>query len=528
MPPWNDDDAASTELVPQPLRPAAAAAESFALSVMAGPDEGRRFVVAPGLPSRALAGTSPACDITLTDRLVSRRHAAFELAGARLRVTDLGSTNGTFVQGIRVGDAYLQGTELVRLGETVLRVEALGVTQAVELPRAVRFGKLVGASEEMRRLYPLCERLASSSVPVVIEGETGTGKEVLAEAIHEQGARAAGPFVVFDCTAVPPTLVESALFGHERGAFTGANEARRGVFEEAHGGTLLLDEIGDLDMGLQAKLLRAIQRSEVQRVGSNRWIRVDIRVLAATRRDLEREIQAGRFRDDLFYRLAVARIELPPLRKRHGDVTVLAHHLWRQLAGRGVPFPQGFAERLEDYDWPGNVRELYNAVARRVALGEAAPIETTRAGVSAAGAAGPASTPQPAGSAGPASAPGPASVGPASAPGPASVGPASVGPASAPGPASAAVAPATPVPPSSGAPAEGGDGAEAATSGDVIEEILALDLPLPRARERIVEHFERRYVQRVLAQHGGNVRSAAAASGIARRYFQILRARRST
>ncbi|WP_437301016.1 sigma 54-interacting transcriptional regulator [Sorangium sp. So ce426] len=465
MPPLSDDDAASTELLPGPVRPAAAAAASFALSVMAGPDEGRRFTVAPGLPSRVLAGTSPACDIPLTDRLVSRRHAAFELAGARLRVTDLGSTNGTFVQGIRVGDAYLQGSELVRIGETVLRVEALGVTQAAELSPAVQFGRLLGASEEMRRLYPLCERLAASSVPVVIEGETGTGKEVLAEALHEQGPRAAGPFVVFDCTAVPPTLVESALFGHERGAFTGANEARRGVFEEAHGGTLLLDEIGDLDLSLQAKLLRAIQRSEVQRVGSNRWIRVDIRVLAATRRDLEREIQAGRFRDDLFFRLAVARIELPPLRKRRGDVTVLAHHFFRQLAGRGALFPQGFGERLEDYDWPGNVRELYNAVARRVALGEDAPIEITRAGLASPGA---------------------------------------------------------PAPPSTRG------GAEPGTSGDIVEEILALNLPLPRAREQVVEHFERRYVQRVLAQHGGNVSNAAAASGIARRYFQILRARRST
>jgi DNA-binding NtrC family response regulator len=516
MPPWNDDDAASTDLLAGPVQPDTTAAESFALSVMSGPDEGRRFTVAPGLPARVLVGKSPACDLPLTDRLVSRRHAAFELAGPRLRVTDLGSTNGTFVQGIRVGDAYLQGGELVRLGETVLRVEALGLTQAAELSRAVRFGKLVGASEEMRRLYPLCERLAASSVPVVIEGETGTGKEVLAEAIHEQGPRAAGPFVVFDCTAVPPTLVESALFGHERGAFTGANEARRGVFEEAHGGTLLLDEIGDLDLALQAKLLRAIQRSEVQRVGSNRWIRVDIRVLAATRRDLEREIQAGRFRDDLFFRLAVARIELPPLRKRRGDVTVLAHHFWRQLAGRGVPFPQGFSERLEDYDWPGNVRELYNAVARRVALGEAAPIETARSGLASSG--GPAST------RGPASARGPASTrGPASARGPAST----AEPAPPSGAAWPAIAPSAGGPPSSTALAEAGEGAEPAISGDVIEEILALDLPLARARERIVEHFERRYVQRVLAQHGGNVRSAAAASGIARRYFQILRARRS-
>ena len=504
MPPWTDDNDASTQLAPRPGGPAAT--ESFALTVFAGPEEGRRFTVAPGLPARVLAGTSPACDIPLTDRMVSRRHAAFELAGPHLRVTDLDSTNGTFVQGLRVGDALLRGGELVRLGETVLRAEALGATPGPELPRSARFGKLLGASEEMRRLYPLCERLAAASVPVIIEGETGTGKEVLAEAIHEQGPRAAKPFVVFDCTAVPPTLVESALFGHERGAFTGASEARRGVFEEANGGTLLLDEIGDLELALQAKLLRAIERSEVQRVGSNRWIRVDIRVIAATRRDLEREIQAGRFRDDLFFRLAVARIELPPLRRRRGDITELSHHFWRELADRGIPFPDGFAERLEDYDWPGNVRELYNAVARRVALGETAPIETARSG--------PASAPD-----GPASAPGaPPMSRPGAAPGVAwTPAPPSTtsGPASAPGPASA-----------TGSAWAGAEAATSGDTGDVIEEVLALDLPLARARERVVEHFERRYVQRVLAQHGGNVRSAAAASGIARRYFQILRARR--
>jgi DNA-binding NtrC family response regulator len=417
-----------------------------------GPDAGKSLVVAPGQPSRALVGQSPACALRLTDRLVSRRHAALELAGARLRLTDLGSTNGTFAQGLAVIDALLAGGELLRLGESTLRVELCAPSAEERLTAATRFGKLVGASPEMRRLYPLCERIAASAVPVIIEGETGTGKEVLAESLHEQGPRAGGPFVVFDCTAVAPSLVESALFGHERGAFTGATESRRGVFEEAHGGTLLLDELGDLDLPLQAKLLRALERGEVQRVGSSRWTRVDVRVLAATRRDLDREIQLGRFRDDLFFRLAVARVELPPLRRRAGDIAVLAHHFWRRIAPASLPFPGDFAARLEAYDWPGNVRELYNAVARRVALGELAPISAAR--------------------------------------------------------------PEAAAPPAGGAP-----------SADVVEQILAEDLPLVRARERVVEDFERRYVQRVLAQHGGNVTSAAAASGIARRYFQLLKAR---
>ncbi|MGH7270919.1 MAG: sigma 54-interacting transcriptional regulator, partial [Polyangiaceae bacterium] len=194
------------------------------------------------------------------------------------------------------------------------------------------FGRMLGRSAEMRRLYPLCARLAQSEVSVVIEGETGTGKEVLAEALHEASLRAAGPFVVFDCAAVAPSLLESALFGHERGAFTGALAQRIGIFEQAHGGTLFIDEIGELDALLQPKLLRAIERGEVQRVGSSRWEKVDVRILAATRRNLDREVHAGRFRDDLFFRLAVVRIELPPLRERHGDVAVLSAHFWGQIA----------------------------------------------------------------------------------------------------------------------------------------------------------------------------------------------------
>ena len=418
---------------------------AFIVDVVEGPDRGLRFALDSTRPSSALVGQSAVCDIRLTDRQVSRRHAALDFTDKGLRLTDLESTNGTHVAGLRIGEAYLAGGEIVRLGQTALRiVRALSGTK-IETSTACGFGRLVGESPEMRRLYPLCERLAQSDVPVVIEGETGTGKEVLAEALHEASPRAAGPFIVFDCTAVPPSLLESALFGHERGAFTGALAQRRGVFEEADGGTLFLDEIGDLDLSLQPKLLRAIERGEVQRVGSNRWMRQNVRIIAATRRDLDREVQAGRFRDDLFFRLAVGRIELPPLRRRRGDIAVLTRHFWLAIAGEGRAVSPGLVERFEDYSWPGNVRELQNAIARHVAVGEF--------------------------------------------------------------PAPAAVA------------LDGSD--------DLIERVLARELPLPRARAEVVEEFERRYVQRVLDRHDGNVSRAAAASGIALRYFQLLKARRT-
>src|SRR5262249_50003377 len=202
------------------------------------------------------AGQSPACEIRLRDQEVSRRHAALEVTGEGLRLSDLGSTNGTWVDRVKVVEAELFGEEHVRLGSTVIRVEREGVRAAGRVTPAVSFGRMIGASPEMRRIYPLCERLAQSDVPVIIEGETGTGKEILAESLHEVGHRASNPFVVFDCTATPPALLESELFGHERGAFTGAVAARRGVFEQANGGTLLIDEIGELDLALPPQLPR--------------------------------------------------------------------------------------------------------------------------------------------------------------------------------------------------------------------------------------------------------------------------------
>jgi len=423
----------------------------FALTVVDGPDAGVTCRLDGSQPSRLLVGQGPACELRLTDSTVSRRHAAFEVSDNELHFTDLGSTNRSYAGGFALVEAYLRGGEVLRLGNTSIRVDRLEGEHNLPVASAMRFGRVVGASLEMRRLYPLCQRIAASQIPVIVEGETGTGKEVLAESLHESGPRASGPFMVFDCTAVPPSLVESELFGHERGAFTGAVSTRKGVFEQANGGTLFVDEIGDLDASLQPKLLRAIERSEVRRVGGDRWLPVDVRIIAATRRDLDREVQAGRFRDDLFFRLAVARIELPPLRARRGDVNVLANHFWKQLGGAEGAIPFDVLRHFEEYSWPGNVRELYNAVARRIALGDVALQRPPRG---------------------------------------------------------------TPSEPPS-----------APRASDFIDEVIALNLSLPGARQRVVDELERRYVERVVAMHGGNVSRAAAASGLAHRYFQKIRAR---
>jgi DNA-binding NtrC family response regulator len=383
--------------------------------------------------------------LRLTDRTVSRRHASIEVDRDRLRMRDLGSTNGTRVDGVAVDGAWLVGGETLRVGSTGVRVERTTGSRPAPLPAETRFGRLFGASREMRRLYPLCRRLAATDVPVVIEGETGTGKEILAESIHDESARRAGPFVVFDCTAVTASLMEAELFGHERGAFTGAVGQRKGLFEQAHGGTLLIDEIGDLDPSLQPKLLRAVERAEIRRVGGDRSIRVDVRILAATRRDLDREVQEGRFRDDLFHRLAVTRVELPPLRERRGDVAELARHFWSELGGAPGGLDASLLGQWERATWPGNVRELRNAVARHLALGELDE--------------------------------------------------------------------------------ENAKPAQATQGDDFIESVIHRGLPLARGRAVVAQEYERRYIERVVGDHGGSISQAAEASGLARRHFQRLRAR---
>ena len=341
---------------------------------------GKTLVLDDGAAGRLILGRGPAAALVLEgDARISRRHAAIDLVGDVVRIVDLGSTNGVLVDGVRVFDAQLRGGERVVIGDTSLVVERRSETSDVKLAGAWRFGRVVGKSREMRRLYPLCAKLAAATVPVLIEGETGTGKEVLAEALHEEGPRHAAPFVVLDCTTIAANLMESELFGHERGAFTGATTAREGVLAQADGGTLLIDEIGDLDLALQAKLLRAIEKLEFRPVGGTRTRRVDVRLLAATRRDLDAEVPAGRFRDDLYHRLAVARIELPPLRRRRGDVALLVAEICRRHGATSAAVDPETLARWETEEWPGNVRELRNAVVRRLELGAEADALVTRA-----------------------------------------------------------------------------------------------------------------------------------------------------
>lgn len=361
------------DLDPTPILRAAVApviTRGCVVTVIEGPDAGKQFVLEDVVTQRVLIGQSPVCAVCLTDRAVSRRHAALEGDRGTVRLLDLESSNGTYVHQLRVRDVYLRGGESVRIGSTTLRVDVDASTHVLQASEQASFHRVTGASPEMRALYPTFARLAASDVPVLIEGETGTGKEVLAESLHEASARRDAPFVIFDCTTVSGPLLEAELFGHERGAFTGAVASRRGLFEEAHGGTLFVDEVGDLDIALQAKLLRALEKKEVRRVGGNRWTRVDVRIVAATRRDLDREVQARRFRDDLFYRLAVARVELPPLRRRQGDIAMLTQAFWTALGGDEARLSPDLIQRFEEYSWPGNVRELHNAVARQIALGD--------------------------------------------------------------------------------------------------------------------------------------------------------------
>ena len=317
-------------------------------------------------------------DIVLDEETVSRYHCHIRQEGDAYILSDVGSTNGTFIDGVRIREAYLAAGSLVTVGKTELRFETAKEQHKVKPMERDRMGGLIGQSLGMREIYEIVEKIAQTSATVVIEGETGTGKEVVAKGIHALSTRACKPFIVFDCGAVPDNLIESELFGHEKGSFTGAIMSRRGLFEMAQGGTILLDELCELGLELQPKLLRVLEQREVRRVGSGKSIHVDVRVIAATNRNLEEELRAGRFREDLFYRLSVVRIFMPPLRDRLEDLPMLVRHFLanegfnRKLDGsRRVEglCPEAF-EVLMGYDWPGNVRELINVLERACSFAE--------------------------------------------------------------------------------------------------------------------------------------------------------------
>ena len=337
----------------------------FEVSVTDGGDRGAKALSAA---EELTVGTAVGCQLQLTDAAVSRHHCAIRVTNRGLELRDLGSTNGTFVGDIEIVRSYIPSGSRIRIGKTTIVVTVLADEIAQPLATEARFGDLVGASAAMRRLYPMLANCAASDATVLVHGETGTGKELVAEAIHLASARRGRPFVVVDCGALPRQLTESELFGHVRGAFTGADIDRVGAFEEAHGGTIFLDEVAELTPDLQPLLLRVLENRTIRRVGTNHQTDVDVRVIAASHRDLRIEVNEKRFRPDLFYRLNVLHVEVPPLRDRGDDITLLATHFWQAFRpDRTIP-PELLAE-LASHTWPGNVRELRNAVERAALLG---------------------------------------------------------------------------------------------------------------------------------------------------------------
>jgi DNA-binding NtrC family response regulator len=346
---------------------------------------GRERTVA--LPAGGLSvGKAAGNDLVLSDPFVSAHHLRLEPRGGRWLVADLGSTNGTFLSGARVERAELPPGATLLLGDTELVLEP---TEAATAARPAAFEGMISGDPGMRRVFELLEKVAASDTAVTILGETGTGKELVARALHARSGRAPGPFIPVNCSAIAETLIESELFGHEKGAFSGAERLRKGAFEEASGGTIFLDEIGELPVDLQAKLLRTLELGEVKRVGASRPLTVDVRIVAATHRDLRAQVRAGKFREDLFYRLCVVPVTVPPLRQRRGDVRALAEAFLAAAAPRGLPlrWAEEALARLEGYDWPGNVRQLRNVVQRAllfrgeglVVPGSAVAFEDTRA-----------------------------------------------------------------------------------------------------------------------------------------------------
>ena len=317
-------------------------------------------------------------DLVVSDDTVSRYHCKIVQEDTSYLLVDLGSTNGTFINRVRIKEAYLKPGCTIGLGNTEVKFHAADEKVEILPSRKEKLGRMVGRHVKMRELYTVLEKIAPTATTVVIEGETGTGKEVVAQTIHDLSTRSSGPIMVFDCGAVPDNLIESELFGHEKGSFTGAVGRRIGAFEEASGGTIFLDEIGELTQDLQPKMLRVLESKEFRRVGGNGMNKTDVRVVAATNRDLRAEVNAGRFRSDLYFRLAVVKVTIPPLRERPDDIPITVDQILRAL---GAEQSQSAALRTPEFfnalsrsAWPGNVRELRNYLERCLVFQDALPV----------------------------------------------------------------------------------------------------------------------------------------------------------
>jgi len=318
-------------------------------------------------------------DLVIDDDTVSRYHCRIYQDENSYLLQDLDSTNGSFINRVRIKEAFLKPGCTLTVGKTDVKFQSLDERVDILPSNREAFGEIVGKSVRVREIFGILEKISHTDVTVVIEGETGTGKEVVARTIHNTSNRAKGPLVVFDCGAVPENLIESELFGHEKGSFTGAVMSRQGLFEMAQGGTIFLDELGELSLDLQPKLLRALEQREIRRVGSNKPIKIDVRVIAATNRNLQDEVKAGRFREDLYYRLSVVRLVLPALRERREDIPLLVKHFLRNSRFNKEPgsnrvrikgISRDALDCLMNYQWPGNVRELLNVIERACSFAE--------------------------------------------------------------------------------------------------------------------------------------------------------------
>jgi len=344
---------------------------TFKVTVIDGPDQGQ---VHQSTREPVVIGTHERATLRLTDPAVSRHHVELTPLGTGIGVRDLGSRNGTFVGGLRLREGTVNLGTTLSIGRSRITIEPVGAVSAKPRDAQSRFGRLVGHGPAMARAIDRLERASKSDATVLLSGETGTGKELAARSLHEASARSGGPYVVVDCASVPSTLFEAELFGHERGAFTSAHMAREGAFEMADGGTLFIDEIGELSLELQPKLLRVIELRESKRLGGKGPLPVDVRIVAATHRDLRAEVNQRRFREDLYYRLAVVEVALPPLRERLDDLRDLIEAIGGDVAARlrtsvSPLLEPDFLADLARHDWPGNVRELRNYLERTLVLG---------------------------------------------------------------------------------------------------------------------------------------------------------------
>jgi len=363
----HDDDITATRAIPATglvrLRGAV-------LEVVGGPDRGLSIKMeAPTLTF----GKGTDVDVRLTDPAISRRHLEVAATADGLLVRDLGSRNGTWLGGCRIAEATLIQDVTLSFGQTSMAVRLAEGAMDLEVSDQSEFGGALGASVAMRHVFALLEKAAKSNVTVLLEAESGCGKEVLAYALHSESPRAEAPFVAVDCASLPENLIESELFGHERGAFTGAVQSRAGAFERANGGTIFLDELGELPLEQQAKLLRVLEKREIRRVGGSKTIPIDVRVIAATNRRLAEAVRRREFREDLYYRISVIRVTVPPLRDRREDIPALAQHFLERIRGAGAQVPADLVQVLLAHPWPGNVRELRNVVERWATFESARP-----------------------------------------------------------------------------------------------------------------------------------------------------------